>query len=79
MLSVHYAGTLLQSGRPDGVDIRPRRRTPSLERLTAHPETAAEWRSSTKLNSDRLPSAIAVYRAATALHQGRVSDTDSPR
>ncbi|MBN8634391.1 MAG: AAA family ATPase [Anaerolineae bacterium] len=75
VLSVHYAGTLLQSGRLDGVDIRLRAAELCLERLTAHPETAAELVIVDEAEFDRLPSAIAMYRAATALYQGRVSDT----
>jgi LuxR family maltose regulon positive regulatory protein len=79
VLSVHYAGTLLQSGQLEGVEARlrdaerwldttaamgERPEVPSAERVVVDEE---EFR--------RLPGWIAIYRAGIALVLGNVADT----
>src|SRR5918998_1670001 len=79
VLSVHYAGTLLQSGQLDGVedrlrdaerwldttaDTREREEAPSAEMVVLDEE---EFRG--------LPASIAMYRAGIALARGNVQET----
>jgi len=79
VLSVHYAGTLLQSGQLDGVedrlhsaerwldkteDISERAEAPSAGMVVVHEEAFR-----------RLPASIAMYRAGIALALGDVTET----
>jgi LuxR family transcriptional regulator, maltose regulon positive regulatory protein len=72
VLSVHYAGTLLQNGRFDGVEFRLR----DAERWLDMPADLRE-RSTFVDEEDfqRLPGLIAQYHAAIALARGDVTNT----
>ncbi len=79
VLSAHYAGTLLQSGQLDGVENRLRDAERWLD-TTAVMSERAEAPSAEAVVLDeeefrRLPSAIAVYRAGSALALGDVPET----
>jgi LuxR family transcriptional regulator, maltose regulon positive regulatory protein len=72
VLSLHYAGTLLQTGRLDGVETRLR----DAERWLDTPEDARE-RPIFVDEEDfrRLPGSIAMYYAGIALVRGDVADS----
>ena len=79
VLSVHYAGTLLQSGRLDGVETR----LGEVERWLCAMEVKGERLDGSLADIvvvddeelRRLPGSVAMYRAAVALFQGNVADT----
>jgi LuxR family maltose regulon positive regulatory protein len=79
VLSVHYAGTLLQSGQLDGVEARLRDAERSLETtadMIERPEaSSAEMVVVDEEDFRRLPGSVAIYRAAIALVLGDVPDT----
>ena len=79
VLSVHYAGTLLQSGQLDGVEDRLRDAERWLDTMAVMSERAeapsAEMVVLDEEEFRRLPSAIAVYRAGIALALGDVPGT----
>src|SRR3712207_13717 len=71
VLSVHYAGTLLQSGQLDGVETRLR----DAERWL---DTMADMSEMVVVDEEdfrRLPGSVAIYRAGIALVLGDVADT----
>jgi LuxR family maltose regulon positive regulatory protein len=79
VLSVHYAGVLLQSGELEGVETRLRDAECWLDTTTA---TSEQVRPSAMVVVDReefrrLPGWIAIYRAGQALVRGDVSETVS--
>jgi LuxR family maltose regulon positive regulatory protein len=79
VLSVHYAGTLLQSGQLEGVEDRLRDAERWLETRADSAERAEA--SSTEMvvvdeeEFRRLPGSVATYRAGIALVLGDVADT----
>ena len=78
VLTVHYAGTLLQSGELDGVEERLRDAERWLETAadaTERPDAEAAAIVVDDAELRRLPGAIAVYRAGQALATGDVGDT----
>jgi LuxR family transcriptional regulator, maltose regulon positive regulatory protein len=79
VLSVHYAGTLLQSGQLDGVEARLRDAERWLD-TTADMGEQAERPSAEMVVVDeeefqRLPGSVAIYRAGIALVVGDVPET----
>ena len=80
VLSVHYAGTLLQSGQLDGVEARLRDAERWLDTTTADIGERTEPSSAEMVVVDeeafrRLPGSVASYRAGIALVLGDVADT----
>ena len=79
VLSVHYAGTLLQSGRLDGVEARLGDAERWLGALADPGQRRnAEAAGMVVVDEDEfrlLPASVAVYRAGSALFQGHVADT----
>ncbi|MFN8597824.1 MAG: LuxR C-terminal-related transcriptional regulator [Anaerolineae bacterium] len=72
VLNVHYAGTLLQNGRFDGVRSRLR----DLEQWLAVPEDRRDRPVFVnEADFQRLPGLVAMYQAALALAQGDVVNT----
>ena len=71
VLSVHYAGTLLQRGRLDGVEARLR----DPERWLDTTADASERVVVDKEDFRRLPGSVAMYRAGIALVLGDVPET----
>lgn len=72
VLSVHYAGTLLQNGQLDGVESRLR----DAERWLDIPADLHERPIFVDEDEfQRLPSSVAMYRAAIALARGDVTKT----
>ena len=72
VLNVHYIGTLLQNGQLEGVESRLR----DVEQWLATPEDIRD--RPIYVDEDdfqRLPSSVAMYRAAIALAQGDVVNT----
>jgi LuxR family transcriptional regulator, maltose regulon positive regulatory protein len=79
VLSVHHAGTLLQSGQLDGVEARLRDAARWLDR-TADMNERAKGPSAEMVVMDeeefrRLPGSVAMYRAGIALARGDVPGT----
>jgi LuxR family maltose regulon positive regulatory protein len=71
VLNVHYAGTLMQNGQFDGVEARLR----DIERWLAAPEDRRIRPVYVdEKDFQRLPSSVAMYRAAIALAQGDVAN-----
>ncbi len=79
VLSIHYAGTLMQIGRFDGVEARLRHTEQWLSQIaetSEHPDSAAAAMVVVDQSEFlRLPGSIAMYRAALALIRGSVFDT----
>ncbi len=79
VLSVHYAGALLQFGQLEGVEVRLRDAERRLDTATGGREgPTAELTALVVVDEEefrRLPSAIALYRAALALAAGDVAST----
>ena len=76
VLSAHYAGTLLQSGRLDGVEARLRDAERWVSLLAEHPDALpAEMVVVDEAELRLLPAVVAMYHAAAALFQGNVTDT----
>jgi LuxR family maltose regulon positive regulatory protein len=79
VLSVHYAGTLLQSGELTGVEARLRDAERWLETTATMPmrplALAAEMMVADESEFRRLPGWIAMYRAAQALALGHLDKT----
>jgi LuxR family maltose regulon positive regulatory protein len=79
VLSVHYAGALLQFGQLEGVEARLRDAERRLETATGGREGPnAQLTALVVVDEEefrRLPSAIALYRAALALAAGDVAST----
>jgi len=71
VLSVHYAGTLLQTGQMEGVEDRLR----DAERWLDVPANGEQPGFVNKEDFDRLPALVAMYHAAVALAQGDVPNT----
>ncbi len=72
ILSVHYAGTLMQNGQFAGVEARLR----AAERWLATPATAREQAVFVdEKEFQRLPGSVAMYQAAIALAQGDATNT----
>ena len=71
VLSVHYAGTLLQSGRLDGVEVRLR----DAERWLDMTVETGERIVVDEEDFRRLPGSLAMYRAGIALVLGDVPET----
>ncbi|MBK7319502.1 MAG: helix-turn-helix transcriptional regulator [Anaerolineales bacterium] len=72
VLSVHYAGTLLQTGQLDGVKVRLR----NAERWLDMPaDTQVQPVYVDKEDFQRLPGLVSMYHAAIALTQGDVANT----
>jgi LuxR family transcriptional regulator, maltose regulon positive regulatory protein len=72
MLSVHYAGTLLQTGQLDGVEARLR----DAERwLNTPADTHERPVYADEEDFQRLPGLVAMYHAGIALVRGDVADT----
>jgi LuxR family maltose regulon positive regulatory protein len=79
VLSVHYAGLLLDSGQLEGAETRLRDAEQWLD-MTADADGRRRAASGTRIVADeaelrRLPGAIAVYRAAQAHLRGDVAST----
>jgi LuxR family maltose regulon positive regulatory protein len=79
VLSIHYAGALLQSGQRDGVEARLRdaeRWLHTTADLPAQPHTpSAEMIIADEAEFRRLPGWIAMYRAGQALALGHLAET----
>jgi LuxR family maltose regulon positive regulatory protein len=79
VLSVHYAGTLLQSGRLEGVEERLREAELWLETRAGIGERAEPSSAGMVVVDEeefrRLPASVATYRAGIALVLGDVADT----
>ena len=72
VLNVNYAGTLLQNGQFDGVELRLR----DIEQWLATPEDLRERPIYVEeAEFERLPSAVAMYRAALSLTHGDVANS----
>ncbi len=72
MLNVHYAGTLLQNGRLDDVEVR----LQDAERWLAAPKDTGERPIVIdEADSQLLPASVAMYHAAIALTRGDVANT----
>ena len=72
VLNVNYAGTLLQNGQFDGVELRLR----DIEQWLATPEDLRERPIYIEeAEFERLPSAVAMYRAALSLTHGDVANS----
>jgi LuxR family maltose regulon positive regulatory protein len=79
VLSVHYAGTLLQSGQLEGVEDRlqdAERWLDTTAEMVERPEApSAEMVVADEAEFRRLPGAIAAYRAGIAMALGDVPET----
>jgi len=70
VLSVHYAGTLLQTGQLDDVEKRLQQAERWLDKEIHEQPTYVDGE-----DFQRLPSLVAMYRAGIALIHGKIADT----